>query len=58
MTDSERLKLLATSPKRSTRSPAQGRPLERPEDVDGLPMFDAYRSPTLFNSNTQKDRTP
>jgi hypothetical protein len=56
MTDAERLKLLAKSPKRSTRSPAQGRPLERPTDVDGLPMFDAYRAPTLFTP--QKDKTP
>jgi len=48
MTDAERLKLLAKSPKRSTRSPAQGRPLERPTDVDGLPMFDHHRAPDLF----------
>jgi hypothetical protein len=57
MTDAERIKLLASSPKRSTRSPALGRPLERPTDVDGLPMFDHHRSPTLFTT-TQKDKTP
>lgn len=56
MTDAERLKLLASSPKRSTRSPTLGRPLERPADVDGLPMFDHHRAPTLFTP--QKDKTP
>lgn len=55
MTDKERLDLLARSPKRSTRSPSLGRPLERPDDVDGLPIFDAYRSPGLFPVATQKN---